>query len=146
MNTFTHALIGNVLIVKFHRVPDSSDNQEFISILRESKKKLQADQKLILCTIVIDSTPDISQRENMQGMAARILEYADAVHLVVPGSGITLNIMRTIMRAIIVASRTNGKAFIHNSFESFTASVKDTSLPAEEILNRAAQRNLISLD
>ncbi len=116
---YRSALIGNLILVRWSAPPELEDNQSILDEVRAARQRVGRD--LVLCNIVSDATaaPSAEVREASTRMTPQLLAACDSMHLVLEGDGVVRSLLRTIIRAMILAGRTGGRVALHSSFDEF---------------------------
>ncbi len=119
MTRYRSSLIGNVFVVRWSEPPQVVDNVTILQDLRAARQRAEA--PLLFCNIVSDATdvPSAEVRAHAVRITPEILELCDSMHLVLEGEGLVRSLLRTVIRGMILAGRSGGRVFLHNSFDDF---------------------------
>jgi hypothetical protein len=114
-----HGLVDQVLVVRWEGRIEVTDLTKVIEVAASVRRTLGR-PVILLSIIPADSVemPDTRLRETMQRLMPRLEAECEAFDTVIEGSGLRVNLLRTVVRGLMMVTKQRGRTFVHDSVDA----------------------------
>lgn len=113
--SFKAGAVGRVFFVHWLVPPGWADAQAMLGELARARARVG--EPLVFCAVLSNAAgpPAKELRSRMREVVGEICRHCDHVHVALVGEGVVVSLMRTVIRAALVASRLSSVVSIHDS-------------------------------